>query len=100
MGDDNVSKNVIPRDILPTLVIGLGGTGFQIVKRLKNIFAKKYDGENLPIRYLVIDTDLKSFLDDDIKNNEKCQLRFNEGIRSTLDWAYNNLPIGLIRPAP
>ncbi len=83
-------KNDIPKDILPTLVIGLGGTGFQIVKRLKNLFAKKYNGESLPIRYLVIDTDLKSFLDDDIENNEKCQLRFNEGIKSTLDWAYNN----------
>ena len=63
-------KNDIPRDILPTLVIGLGGTGFQIVKRLKNLFAKKYNGESLPIRYLVIDTDLKSFLDDDIDRYE------------------------------
>lgn len=80
----------VPKDILPTLVIGLGGTGYQIVKRLKQLFKKRYNTENLPIRYLLVDTDLKSFLDDSVKNNEKCQLRFGEGIKNTLDWAYKN----------
>jgi hypothetical protein len=84
-------KNMdVPKDIMPTLVIGLGGTGFQVIKRLKKLFNKRYSNKKLPIRYLVIDTDLKSFLDDDIDNNEKCQLRFGEGIKTTLDWAYKN----------
>lgn len=83
-------NNEIPKDILPTLIVGLGGTGFQVIKRLKKLFNKRYNEENLPIRYLILDTDLKSFLDDTLKNNEKCQLRFNEGIKSTLDWAYSN----------
>lgn len=85
-----MSNNKIPKDLLPTLVIGLGGTGFQVIKRLKKLFAKKYNNINLPIRYLIIDTDLKSFLDESVANNEKCQLRFNEGVKSTLDWAYKN----------
>lgn len=85
-----MSNNKIPKDLLPTLVIGLGGTGFQVIKRLKKLFAKRYDNINLPIRYLIIDTDLKSFLDESVENNEKCQLRFNEGVKSTLDWAYKN----------
>jgi K+/H+ antiporter YhaU regulatory subunit KhtT len=80
----------VPKDIMPTLVIGLGGTGFQVIKRLKKLFDKRYNTKKLPIRYLIIDTDLKSFLDDDIDNNEKCQLRFGEGVKTTLDWAYNN----------
>lgn len=80
----------IPKDILPTLIVGLGGTGFQVIKRLKKLFSKRYNEQNLPIRYLILDTDLKSFLDDTLKNNEKCQLRLNEGIKSTLDWAYSN----------
>lgn len=83
-------NNEIPKDILPTLIVGLGGTGFQIIKRLKKLFNKRYNEQNLPIRYLILDTDLKSFLDDSLKNNEKCQLRFNEGVKSTLDWAYSN----------
>lgn len=83
-------NNEIPKDILPTLIVGLGGTGFQVIKRLKKLFNKRYNEQNLPIRYLILDTDLKSFLDDTLKNNEKCQLRFNEGIKSTLDWAYSN----------
>ena len=36
-----MSNNKIPKDLLPTLVIGLGGTGFQVIKRLKKLFAKK-----------------------------------------------------------
>lgn len=84
---DNIS---VPKDILPTLIIGLGGTGYQVIKRLKETFKKKYNNEKLPIRYLLIDTDLKSFLDDSIENNEKCQLRFGDGIKNTLDWAYSN----------
>lgn len=84
---DNIK---VPKDILPTLIIGLGGTGYQVIKRLKENFKKKYNNEKLPIRYLLIDTDLKSFLDDSIENNEKCQLRFGDGIKNTLDWAYNN----------
>lgn len=80
----------VPKDILPTLVIGLGGTGYQVVKRLKQLFNKRYNTDKLPVRYLLIDTDLKTFLDDNVKNNEKCQLRFGEGIKNTLDWAYNN----------
>ena len=80
----------VPKDILPTLVIGLGGTGYQVIKRLKQLFNKRYNNENLPVRYLLVDTDLKTFLDDNIKNSEKCQLRFGEGIKNTLDWAYNN----------
>ena len=83
-------NNEIPKDILPTLIVGLGGTGFQVIKRLKKLFERRYGNQNLPIRYLIIDTDLKSFLDDTLVNNEKCQLRFNEGIKSTLDWAYSN----------
>ncbi|GEM_PF-2484401 len=85
-----MANNQIPKDILPTLIVGLGGTGFQVVKRLKKIFARKYGDRKLPIRYLIIDTDLKSFIDDTLTNNEKCQLRFNEGVKSTLDWAYAN----------
>ncbi|MBL4937450.1 hypothetical protein JK636_17145 [Clostridium sp. YIM B02515] len=80
----------VPKDILPTLIIGLGGTGYQVIKRLKQLFDKRYKDEKLPVRYLLIDTDLKSFLDDSIKNNEKCQLRFGEGIKNTLEWAYGN----------
>lgn len=84
---DNIK---VPKDILPTLIIGLGGTGYQVIKRLKELFKKRYNNQKLPIRYLLIDTDLKSFLDDSIENNEKCQLRFGDGIKNTLDWAYNN----------
>ena len=80
----------VPKDILPTLVIGLGGTGYQVIKRLKQLFNKRYNNESLPVRYLLVDTDLKTFLDDNIKNSEKCQLRFGDGIKNTLDWAYNN----------
>lgn len=80
----------IPKDIIPTLIIGLGGTGFQVVKRLKSLFANRYGNKKLPIRYLIIDTDLKSFLDDSIDNNERCQLRFGDGVKNTLDWAYGN----------
>jgi len=80
----------VPKDILPTLIIGLGGTGHQVIKRVKELFKKRYNNEKLPIRYLLIDTDLKSFMDDSIENNEKCQLRFGDGINNTLDWAYNN----------
>lgn len=54
-------NNEIPKDILPTLIVGLGGTGFQIIKRLKKLFNKRYNEQNLPIRYLILDTDLKSF---------------------------------------
>jgi hypothetical protein len=79
-----------PKDILPTLIIGLGGTGYQVIKRLKKLFSKRYNDEKLPVRYLLVDTDLKTFLDDNIKNSEKCQLKFGEGIKNTLDWAYNN----------
>jgi hypothetical protein len=84
---DNIK---VPKDILPTLIIGLGGTGYQVIKRLKELFNKRYNNEKMPIRYLLIDTDLKSFLDDSIENNEKCQLRFGDGIKNTLDWAYKN----------
>jgi hypothetical protein len=80
----------VPKDILPTLIVGLGGTGYQIIKRLKQLFSKRYGNKKLPVRYLLIDTDLKSFLDDSIENNEKCQLRFGDGIKNTLEWAYNN----------
>lgn len=80
----------VPKDILPTLIVGLGGTGYQIIKRLKKLFSKRYGDKKLPVRYLLIDTDLKSFLDDNIENNEKCQLRFGDGIKNILDWAYNN----------
>ncbi|WP_139904733.1 tubulin-like doman-containing protein [Clostridium thermarum] len=79
-----------PKEILPALIIGLGGTGYQVIKRLKKLFSKRYNNEKLPVRYLLIDTDLKTFLDDSIKNSEKCQLKFGEGIKNTLDWAYNN----------
>ncbi|MFL0269273.1 tubulin-like doman-containing protein [Candidatus Clostridium radicumherbarum] len=81
----------VPKDVLPTLIIGLGGTGHQVIKRVKELFKKRYNNEKLPIRYLLIDTDLKSFMDDSIENNEKCQLKFGDGIKNTLDWAYNNL---------
>jgi hypothetical protein len=81
----------VPKDVLPTLIIGLGGTGHQVIKRVKELFKKRYSDEKLPIRYLLIDTDLKSFMDDSIENNEKCQLKFGDGIKNTLDWAYNNL---------
>lgn len=80
----------VPKDILPTLIVGLGGTGYQIIKRLKQLFSKRYSNKKLPVRYLLIDTDLKSFLDDSIENNEKCQLRFGDGIKNTLDWAYSS----------
>jgi hypothetical protein len=85
-----VNNRGVPRDMLPTLIIGLGGTGYQVIKRLKQLFNKRYGDAKLPVRYLLIDTDLKSFLDDTLDNNEKCQLRFGEGIKNTLDWAYNN----------
>ncbi len=85
-----MNSSQIPKDLMPTLVIGLGGTGFQVIKRLKQQFNKRYDNAKLPIRYLLIDTDLKTFLDDSIENDEKCQLRFGDGIKNTLDWAYNN----------
>jgi hypothetical protein len=85
-----MQETKVPKDILPTLIIGLGGTGYQVIKRLKDLFKKRYNSEKLPIRYLLIDTDLKSFLDDSIENNEKCQLRFGDGIKNTLDWAYSN----------
>lgn len=85
-----MQETKVPKDILPTLIIGLGGTGYQVIKRLKDLFKKRYNNEKLPIRYLLIDTDLKSFLDDSIENNEKCQLRFGDGIKNTLDWAYSN----------
>lgn len=80
----------IPKDVLPTLVIGLGGTGFQVIKRLKQLFKKRFNNVKVPVRYILIDTDVKSFLDDSVENNEKCQLRFGDGIKNTLDWAYRN----------
>ena len=85
-----MENSKVPKDILPTLIVGLGGTGYQIIKRLKQLFNKRYDNKKLPVRYLLIDTDLKSFLDESIENNEKCQLRFGDGIKNTLDWAYKN----------
>ncbi|MDP4089093.1 MAG: tubulin-like doman-containing protein [Bacillota bacterium] len=85
-----MSLHKIPRDVLPTLVIGLGGTGFQVIKRLKQLFNKRFNNARIPVRYILIDTDVKSFLDDSVENNEKCQLRFGDGIKNTLDWAYRN----------
>jgi hypothetical protein len=90
----------VPKDILPTLIIGLGGTGYQIIKRLKLLFAKRYGKAKLPIRYLLIDTDLKSFIDDTLDNSEKCQLRFGDGIKNTLDWAYDNPSFGWLPQNP
>lgn len=85
-----MTLNKIPKDVLPTLVIGLGGTGFQVIKRLKQLFKKRFNNVRVPVRYILIDTDVKSFLDDSVENNEKCQLRFGDGIKNTLDWAYRN----------
>lgn len=82
--------NVVPKYILPTLIIGIGGTGYQVIRRLKNTFKKRFGDVKLPVKYLLIDTDLKSFLDESIDNSEKCQLRFGDGIKRTLDWAYKN----------
>ncbi|GEM_PF-3972914 len=42
--------------IRPTLVVGLGGTGFEVVCRLKQKIRALY-GEYVPIRFLVLDTD-------------------------------------------
>lgn len=56
------SESFDPRDrskaiqIRPTLVVGLGGTGFQVVCRLKQKVLALC-GEDVPIRFLVLDTD-------------------------------------------
>ncbi len=42
--------------IRPTLVVGLGGTGFEVVCRLKQKIRALY-GDYVPIRFLVLDTD-------------------------------------------
>ncbi|HWJ03648.1 MAG TPA: hypothetical protein VNU93_08185, partial [Verrucomicrobiae bacterium] len=48
---------------VPTLVIGLGGTGNEVARLLKARFSERYPGHATLIRYLILDTDRKSFRD-------------------------------------
>ena len=48
-------------DIRPTLLIGLGGTGKEILRRLRRMFYEKYRVAGLPImEYLWFDTDIRN----------------------------------------
>jgi hypothetical protein len=48
-------------DIRPTLLIGLGGTGKEVLRRLRRMFYEKYRVAGLPImEYLWFDTDIRN----------------------------------------
>jgi len=62
------SQNVIPLYFKPTLVVGLGGTGAQVVRELAERLIWRYGslGEAPHIQFMVIDTaekDIKSFVE-------------------------------------
>lgn len=57
---DPVAKNDKNKEIIPSLIIGLGGTGYRVLKNLKKKFlASEYYGHGVPpmIRFLSFDTD-------------------------------------------
>ena len=48
-------------DIRPTLLIGLGGTGKEVLRRLRRMFYEKYRVPGLPVmEYLWFDTDIRN----------------------------------------
>ncbi len=48
-------------DIRPTLLIGLGGTGKEVLRRLRRLFYEKYRVAGLPVmEYLWFDTDIRN----------------------------------------
>ena len=48
-------------DIRPTLLIGLGGTGKEVLRRLRRMFYEKYRVVGLPVmEYLWFDTDIRN----------------------------------------
>jgi hypothetical protein len=75
---------------VPTLVVGLGGTGNEIARRLKAKFAARYPGEDTLIRYLVMDTDRKSFRDGFWDREEQVFLRLSLMPRHILTAFYSN----------
>lgn len=75
---------------VPTLVIGLGGTGNEIARMLKTKFADRYPEQETMIRYLIIDTDRKSFRDGFWDREEQVLLRLSLMPRHVLASFYNN----------
>ncbi len=75
---------------VPTLVIGLGGTGNEVARMLKARFAERYPGQETLIRYLIIDTDRKSFRDGFWDREEQVLLRLSLMPRHLLAAFYNN----------
>jgi len=49
----------------PAIVIGLGGTGNQVVRRLKKFIQDQYRETPIMLNFLVVDTDQKEFRDQD-----------------------------------
>jgi hypothetical protein len=68
--------------IAPTIMIGLGGTGQQVLLKIRRLFAEKYGSlESIPIvRYLYIDTDESNASQEDLT-------RDNDPLIETLDFA-------------
>ena len=75
---------------VPTLVIGLGGTGNEVARMLKARFAERYPGQETLIRYLIMDTDRKSFRDGFWNRDEQVLLRLSLMPRHLLASFYNN----------
>lgn len=71
-----------PDTYFPTLVIGLGGTGNEVVRRMKRRLNAEF-GETLLIQFLVVDTDTRSFEDANypslpgLETGERCLLDGN-----------------------
>lgn len=58
--DAGITAKLAPVPFHPTIIVGLGGTGKEVLLRLRRKFFEKYDRPGLPvIAYLWIDTDLR-----------------------------------------
>jgi len=63
--------------VRPTLLIGLGGTGMEVLKRLRRLFILRHGSAGLPcMRYLWMDTD-KTAIDDGGKDSRIPGVKFN-----------------------
>jgi hypothetical protein len=107
MGNLAVEQTALDRQELsdtqfyPTLMIGLGGTGAQVLLRVKKMLRERLRGVKTLHRFLFLDSDLKTFSGipglPPIDGSEKCLIGVENALRpidypSTYEWLWERIP--------
>lgn len=94
-GEAKKKENVEVSEIPPTVMIGLGGTGKEVLLRVRQLLFEKYGVASLPtIKYLWIDTDIRDhnidgksldYISEEVKFQESekidCQIKGDEFLK-------------------